>query len=155
MIGYICKNDLIMKKQKKTINNYYFFESYSTRWNDNDAYGHLNNAKYVEFADSIINSWLIKYAGLKVPHGNIIGLAVKTECDFFSPISYPENINCGLSVIKQGNSSIKYEVGIFRDKEKETSSIVSFVHVYVDSILRKPILIPQVLKKKIEEISFK
>jgi len=144
-----------MKKQKKTINNYYFFETYSTRWNDNDAYGHLNNAKYVELADTIINSWLIKYAGLNVPNGNIIGLAVKTECNFFSSVSYPENINCGLSVIKKGNSSIEYEVGIFKDKAKETSSIVSFVHVYVDSILRKPILIPQLLKQKIEEITFK
>ena len=141
-----------MKKQLKLRNNYIFFETYSTRWSDNDVYGHLNNPKYVEFADSLINSWLIKFSNLGIPYGNLIGLAVKTECDFFSPISYPEKVDCGLIVNKKGFSSVSYEVGIFKEKEIRTSSIISFVHVYVDSISKKPSKLPLDFEKIIDTI---
>ena len=141
-----------MKMQKKSKNEYIFFETYSTRWNDNDIYGHLNNAKYVELADSLINSWLINSVGLKVPDGNVIGLAVKTECNFFSPISYPEKVNCGLISNKKGFSSVSYEVGIFRENDIITSAIVSFIHVYVNSISNKPLKIPLKLEDNLISI---
>tara|TARA_A100001011_G_C14259433_1_gene821657 strand:- start:1230 stop:1664 length:435 start_codon:yes stop_codon:yes gene_type:complete len=134
-----------MKPLRKNKENYTFFKSYETRWRDNDVYGHLNNVVYYEFADSIINHWLTISGALNVPNDDIIGLAVRTQCDYFSELGFPSKISCGLSVEKVGNTSVTYGVGLFNADEFDCAAQVLFVHVYVDAIQRKPVLLPKTL----------
>ena len=91
-----------------------YYLSIPTRWMDNDIYGHVNNALYYAFFDTLINHFLIAEGGLDIHHGPVIGLAVETQCQFFQPISFPEIINAGLRIAHLGNSSVHYEVGLFR-----------------------------------------
>ncbi|KIY67555.1 thioesterase family protein [Cylindrobasidium torrendii FP15055 ss-10] len=121
------------------------FSEYPTRWNDNDQYGHLNNAIYYHYFDSVINDYLIKHCGLT---GNpsttpIIGLVVSSYCEFYAPVSFPQTLVLGLSATKIGRSSVTYEVGVFQ-KGKEDGRPVAvggYTHVFVDSVSRKSLSI--------------
>ena len=120
--------------------------SIPTRWMDNDIYGHLNNALYYAFFDTVINQYLIVQGGLDIHQGEIIGLAVETHCQFFQPISFPEVIDAGLRIVHLGNSSVRYEVGLFRQLETTASAFGYFVHVFVERESRRPTGIPEQLR---------
>lgn len=142
-----------MKPVQKKKEDYIFFKSYETRWRDNDVYGHMNNVVFYEFVDSVVNHWLNMSGALKVPHDDIIGLVVQTQCNYFSQLGFPNKVTCGLRVEKVGNSSVTYDVGLFSSDQVSCAAQVSFVHVYVDSVKRRPVLLPKSLVTALKKIS--
>ena len=118
--------------------SYKHFLDIQTRWNDNDMYGHINNAVYYMWFDTLVNNFLIENGLVDPQTSEIIGLVVDTGCQYFAPLSYPETITAGLRAAKIGTSSVRYEIGLFRRGEVKPCAEGHFVHVYVDSETRKP-----------------
>jgi acyl-CoA thioester hydrolase len=125
----------------------------TTRWSDNDAYGHANNVVYYEWFDTAVNAWLIEQGLLDVIAGNPIGLVVETGCRYAHPLAFPAPVEVGLAVEHVGNSSVRYGLGIFAKSESEASAQGHFIHVYVDRATRRPVPIPASWRQKLETIS--
>ncbi len=121
---------------------YRHFSSISTRWMDNDAYGHINNVVYYSYFDTVVNRYLIEAGVLDVQHGAVIGLVVETHCNYFAPLSFPQTVDAGLRVARLGASSVRYEIGLFGGGEAMTAACGHFVHVYVDRETRRPAPLP-------------
>ena len=113
-----------------------------TRWMDNDAYGHVNNVIYYSFFDTVVNRWLIERGVLAVESSSAIGLVVETRCEYFSPLTFPDRVTAGLRVAHIGTSSVRYEIGLFRNDDSKLAAAGYFVHVYVDRASRRPITVP-------------
>jgi acyl-CoA thioester hydrolase len=128
------------------------FVPITTRWNDNDVYGHINNVAYYSFFDTAVNSWLIAQGVLDVEAGSTIGLVVETRCNYFAPLAFPQAIEAGLVVEHLGSSSVRYAVGIFAQGVQETAAHGHFVHVYVDRAARKPLPLPDDLRSALQSI---
>lgn len=128
------------------------FLTIPTRWMDNDIYGHVNNALYYAFFDTVINAYLIHAGGLDIAAGEMIGLAVETHCQFFQPIAFPNVIDAGLRVTHLGNSSVRYEVGLFRQGEAALAAFGYFVHVFVNRETRRPTPIPESIRTALKRI---
>ncbi len=124
----------------------------TTRWRDNDVYGHVNNVVYYAFFDTIVNQYLIAQGVLDPLNGAVIGLVVETQCQYFSPISFPDRIVAGLRVAHLGASSVRYEIGLFRDDETVAAAQGRFVHVYVDRTTRRPTPLPAPLRAALEPL---
>ncbi|HKH11041.1 MAG TPA: acyl-CoA thioesterase, partial [Rubrobacter sp.] len=108
---------------------YPHFLTIATRWMDNDVYGHVNNVVYYSYFDTVVNEYLIHEGGLDIAGGATIGLAIETFCQFHQPLAFPEVIDAGLRVGKLGNSSVRYEIGLFRQGEADPAAAGHFVHV--------------------------
>ena len=141
-----------MKKNPSHISEYNYFCQLSTRWNDNDIYGHMNNIIYYALFDTAVNKWLIKNKLIDIKNGQNIGLIVQSGCNYFSSFEYPENINAGIRVTKIGKSSVRYEVGLFKEKEELSSADGFFIHVYVDRKTNKPIALNYDFKNALDTI---
>ncbi len=115
-----------------------YWQQVSTRWMDNDAYGHINNAVYYSYIDSVVNQFLIEHQLLDIEKSDSIGLVVQSQCRFFQPLSYPGRVDCGLRVTYLGNSSVSYEVGMFAEGEEAAAAVGGFTHVFVDREVRRP-----------------
>lgn len=126
--------------------DYPHFLTITTRWMDNDLYGHINNVVYYSFFDTVINEYLIRAGGLDIHSGEAIGLAVETMCRFHRPLTYPEGVDAGLRVGKLGNTSVRYEVGLFRAGDALPAATGHFVHVFVDRATRRPQPIPAAIR---------
>jgi len=126
-----------------TRSDFVAFEEIHSRWMDNDAYGHINNVVYYSFFDTAVNRYLIERNVLNVLKSEAIGFVIETQCKYFSPIAYPDLIHVGLKVIHLGNSSVKYELAIFKNDDDIASAAGNFVHVYVNRSTNKPTPIPQ------------
>lgn len=144
-----------MKKIPSHISEYNYFCQLSTRWNDNDIYGHMNNIIYYALFDTAVNKWLIKNKLIDIKNGQNIGLIVQSGCNYFSSFEYPENINAGIRVTKIGKSSVRYEVGLFKEKEELSSADGFFIHVYVDRKTNKPIALDYNFKNTLDTIFVK
>lgn len=131
---------------------YRHFLKIPTRWMDNDIYGHVNNVVYYSFFDTVINEYLIREGGLDIHNGAIVGYAVETTCRFHSPLCFPEVIDAGLRVARVGNSSVKYEVGLFKAGHTRAAATGHFVHVFVDRAANKPSPIPDSLKAAMQRL---
>jgi acyl-CoA thioester hydrolase len=125
---------------------YAYFQTMTTRWMDNDSYRHMNNTTYYSFFDTVVNQYLIENGVLDVEKGEVIGLVAETACRYFKPIGFPSKINVGLRIGHLGNSSIRYEIGLFKDGEDEASAQGHFVHVCVERERGRPTAIPEKLK---------
>jgi acyl-CoA thioester hydrolase len=123
-----------------------------TRWKDNDVYGHVNNVEYYSFFDTAINAWLIREGGLDIERGEVIGLCVESHCEFKAALTFPETIEVGLRVGRLGNTSVRYELGIFREGGDEVTAEGHFVHVFVDRDSRRPVPIPEPLRGALERL---
>ena len=121
---------------------------FSTRWNDNDVYGHLNNTVYYEAMDTTINVWLMSAAGLDPTGGGPIGVCVSSSCEFKASAAFPEPLEVGLRAGRVGTSSVTWELGILRDGELLAEG--RFVHVFVDDATRRPVPIPERIRAAIE-----
>ena len=141
-----------MKKKPSHVSEYNFFSNLSTRWNDNDIYGHMNNIVYYALFDTAVNKWLINNKLIDIKNGKNIGLIVQSGCNYFSSFEYPEDIRVGIRVTKIGNSSVRYEVGLFKEKEEYSSADGFFVHVYVDRKTNRPISLDYDFKKTLDTI---
>jgi acyl-CoA thioester hydrolase len=114
----------------------------STRWMDNDVYGHVNNVQYYSFFDTAVNRYLIAQGALDIHAGPVIGLVVETHCNYFSPLAFPQHVEAALRVGHVGRSSVRYEIGLFAPGEPLTAAVGHFVHVYVDRATRRPVKLP-------------
>lgn len=118
---------------------YRAFRPITTRWSDNDVYGHVNNVVYYSWFDTVVNSHLIEQGVLDIHAGASIGLVVETQCHYFAPLAFPQPVVAGLRVAHIGTSSVRYEVGLFPGDDTEPCAARGhFVHVYVDRITRRP-----------------
>ena len=125
----------------------------TTRWKDNDVYGHVNNVEYYSFFDTVINEYLIREGGLDIHGGGVIGLCVESHCAFRRPLAFPESVDAALRVVHLGNSSVRYEIGLFGAAEAEPAAEGWFVHVFVDRATRRPQPIPDSIRKALSHIA--
>ena len=116
-----------------------YFEPLTTRWMDNDIYGHLNNVVYLSLFDTAVNQYLIAAGALDIHAGTVIGLVVETHCNFFDSLAYPQRIDAGLRVGRQGRSSVRYEIGLFAEGVELCAALGHLIHVYVDRDKRRPV----------------
>ncbi len=124
-----------------------------TRWADNDIYGHVNNVAYYGYFDTIVNEYLIAEGALDIHSGAVIGLVVETGCKYFAPLEFPQKLDGALRVAKIGNSSVRYELAIFKQGEDAPAAEGHFVHVYVDRATRRPASLPSALRTALEKIA--
>jgi acyl-CoA thioester hydrolase len=128
------------------------FVPLTTRWMDNDAYGHLNNVVYYSLFDSAVNGVLIGAGALDLARSDGIGLVVETHCNYFAPLAFPQPLEAGVAVARLGASSIRYEVGVFAAGADSTAARGHFVHVWVDRVSRRPVPLPAALLALVKEM---
>jgi acyl-CoA thioester hydrolase len=133
--------------------DYKHFLPLQTRWADNDIYGHVNNVAYYGYFDTIVNEYLIGAGALDIHDGNVIGLVVETGCRYFAPLGFPQQLDGALRVAHIGNSSVRYELAVFRAGEDAPAAEGHFVHVYVDRETRRPVTLPDQLRHALEAIA--
>jgi acyl-CoA thioester hydrolase len=131
---------------------YGVFRQIGTRWSDNDVYGHMNNVVHYSLFDTAINGWLIETGQLDFVDGHRVGLVVETGCRYFSEMVFPDVVHAGIRVSKIGNSSVRYEIGLFRNNEDTASAEGFFVHVYVNRETRRPLPLDDRFKAKLMEL---
>ena len=117
---------------------YRAFRTITTRWMDNDQYGHVNNVVYYSWFDTA--------------SGTTIGLVVETQCQYFESLAFPQNVEAGIRVAHIGSSSVRYEVGLFAEGAPLTAAKGHFVHVYVDRATQRPVPLPTALKQVLEAL---
>ena len=129
---------------------YAHFKSMTTRWMDNDAYGHVNNVVYYSFFDTVVNEYLVERGVLDMTAGEVIGVVAETMCRFRASVSFPDLVHAGLRVAHIGKSSVRYEIGIFRGDDETAAASGYFVHVYVDRASRRPVPVPSAVRAALE-----
>ena len=134
------------EKPQITRAEYVHFLPLPTRWMDNDIYGHVNNALYYAFFDTAINEYLIAEGGLDITAGAVVAFAAESQCQYLRPLAFPGVIEIGLRVGKLGNSSVRYELGIFKQDETFAAAAGYFVHVFVDRETQRPVPIPATIR---------
>ena len=140
------------KPQAAARSAYKVFRSITTRWMDNDAYGHVNNVVYYSWFDTAVNAYLIEQGVLDVEHGQTIGLVIETRCNYFAPLAFPQTVEAGIRVAQLGSSSVRYEVGLFAQGQALSAARGHFVHVYVNRETRRPTALPANLKTVLETL---
>ncbi len=144
-----------MRDSPKTRSYFRQFHPITTRWADNDAYGHVNNVVYYQWFDTVVNQFLIANGTLDIHAGEAIGLVVETHCNYFSSVTFPEPVVAGLCVARLGESSVRYEIGIFRGDDEVASAQGHFVHVYVDRTTRRPTPVPAAARALLQTLLVK
>ncbi|KJH79644.1 acyl-CoA thioesterase [Pseudomonas sp. KSR10] len=133
--------------------DYRHFQPITTRWHDNDIYGHVNNVVYYSYFDSAVNAYLIERGGLDIHEGEVVGFVVSSSCDYFASIAFPDALEVGMRVGKLGNSSVQYELAIFKVGEEQACAAGRFVHVFVDRASNRPTPIPDGLRTALEALA--
>lgn len=131
---------------------YPHFQAITTRWKDNDVYGHVNNVEYYSYFDTVINTWLIRQGGLDIHAGAVLGVCAESHCRFLDSLSFPDSVDAGLRVARIGRSSVRYEIGLFRDGADSPAAEGWFVHVFVDRASRRPQELPAPLRQSLERL---
>jgi acyl-CoA thioester hydrolase len=139
--------------KNETRADYPHFLEIPTRWRDNDVYQHVNNVVYYAFFDTVINEYLMVEGGLDYESGDVVGIAVETMCQFHKSLAFPDKVDAGLRVAKLGNSSVRYEIGLFRSGDPEPAATGYFVHVFVTRPGHKPVSVPDKMRAALEKIS--
>ena len=133
---------------------FHAFRRITTRWADNDVYGHVNNVVYYQWFDTAVNAHLIEHGALDIHTGQTIGLVVETHCNYFAPLAFPDNVDAGIRVARMGSSSVRYEVALFAEGQDLCAAHGHFVHVYVDRDSRRPVShLPTALKTVLERLT--
>jgi len=125
----------------------------TTRWRDNDVYGHVNNVVYYSWFDTAVNGYLMEQGVLDFSGGKTVGLVVETQCNYYSSVAFPDAVTVGVVVSKLGNSSVRFELGIFKNDETQASASGHFVHVYVNEKTRRPTKLPEDFRRVLEAIA--
>ncbi len=126
--------------------------SIPTRWQDQDAYGHVNNVVYYSLFDTAVNTHLVEQGGLDIRRAPVIGVVVETRCQFLRELHFPARVDAGLRVTRLGTTSVTYEIGLFRGDAPELAAKGHFVHVYVDRTERRPVPIPGPIRAALEPL---
>ena len=137
---------------RHTRDDYRWSTPITTRWADNDVYGHVNNVVYYAWFDSVVNRYLIEKGSLDIHTSEVIGLCVESSCSYAAPLAYPDDVTGHLRVAHLGNSSVKYELAIFKAGDAEAAAQGRFTHVFVDRASRRPVTIPPHLRGALEVI---
>lgn len=137
------------REPQPTRADYRVFRPITTRWMDNDVYGHVNNVVYYSYFDTAVNGYLIEATGTDIRQLGQIGLVVETGCRYFKPLSFPDALEVGIAVERLGGSSIVYRVGIFVAGESEAAAAGRFVHVYVDAVKRSSVPVPDTIRRAV------
>jgi acyl-CoA thioester hydrolase len=135
-----------MAAERPVLSEYLFHTPLTSRWSDNDVYGHINNVAYYSYFDSVINLYLIELGGLDIVAGSVIGLVVESHCQYHAPLAYPTPLVAGLRVDRLGNRAVTYGLAIFAEGDDQASAHGHVVHVFVDRASRKPVSIPPRLR---------
>ncbi len=140
------------EKQLHTRESFRNFQTITTRWMDNDVYGHVNNVTYYSWFDTAVNRFMIEAGGLDIHRSSVIAYVVSSSCNYFRPIAYPENVEVGIRIERLGNSSVRYVLGIFRANEESICAQGEFVHVFVDRNTEKSCPMPQEIRTALAEL---
>ena len=141
-----------MPSERPTVDDYPFHTSITTRWSDNDIYGHVNNVAYYSYFDSAANLFLIREGGLDIARGEVIGLVVESRCEYHAPLAYPATLRAGVRVDRLGNRAVTYGIAIFGETDARAAAHGHFVHVFVDRATRQPVPIPPRLREALARI---
>ena len=141
------------RRPPSTRARYKAFRTLTTRWMDNDAYGHLNNVVHYSLFDTAVNQWLIEQGVLDIAASPVIALVVETGCRYHAEMAYPDRITAGIAVAKLGARSVRYEIGLFREDEETASAEGFFVHVYVERATRRPAPLSPALREAFARIA--
>lgn len=136
----------MVDRKSETRSDYPHHLELQTRWMDNDVYGHVNNVVYYAYFDTVVNRYLIDSHVLDIHHGQVIGLVVATNCAYFASLAFPDRVTAGLRVVHIGTSSVRYEVGLFRNDDIHPAAAGAFTHVYVDRSTMRPTPLPADLR---------
>ena len=128
------------------------FLAIPTRWMDNDVYGHVNNVVYYSYFDTVINEYLIREGGLDIHAGASIGYCVESQCRYMAALAFPETIDAGLRVAHLGKSSVRYEIGLFKQGAEAPAALGSFVHVFVGRDDERPTAMPAGIRACLERL---
>jgi len=128
------------------------FYSLNTRWADNDIYGHINNVAYYAFFDSVVNRFLIEEGGMRPGKDNVVGYVVNSSADYFSPLTYPQELELGLRIARMGEKSVTWEIGVFAQGAELSSVTGRFTHAFVDREANKSAAIPSDIRRAIEAL---
>jgi acyl-CoA thioester hydrolase len=139
-------------KEEPTRSDYKVFYPVTTRWMDNDLYGHINNVVYYSYFDTVVNLYLIGKGGLNIHSSPIVGYVVNSGCNYLSPIGYPDRLEAGLRVDRIGNTSVHYGIAIFKEGSSLASAYGHVVHVFVNRDLNKPVPLPAEIHYALAEI---
>ena len=123
-----------------------------TRWADNDHYGHLNNARYFEYLDTAVNSWLLGVLGRDIRDEPSIALVASVGCEFYADTSFPDVLEIGLAMERVGRSSLTYRIAVFRQGSPQLRALGRYVHVYVDRATRRPAPVPPEIRAAAEAL---
>jgi acyl-CoA thioester hydrolase len=132
--------------------DYRFFSAMDTRWEDNDIYGHVNNVVYYSYFDTAVGHYMLREAGLDPWRDEVVGMVVETGCRYHRSMAFPDTVHVGLRVAHLGNSSVRYEIGIFRNEEDEAAAEGHFVHVFVERRNQRPVLIPERIRAALQRL---
>lgn len=132
---------------------YAAYREITTRWMDNDAYGHVNNVVYYSYFDTAVNQHLIEAGCLDIASSPVVGLVVESRCQYFSSIAFPDRVVAGVRVARLGTSSVRYEIGLFRNEADTASAQGQFVHVYVDRDTNRPVPLPDDVRRALEPLA--
>jgi acyl-CoA thioester hydrolase len=124
----------------------------TTRWSDNDVYHHVNNVVYYSYFDTVANSYLMEAGGLSFTDDAVVGFVVNSNCDYFSPIAFPQRVTGALRVDKLGNSSVVYGIAIFADDEPLAAASGTFTHVFVERESNRPVPIPAPIREALAKL---
>lgn len=136
----------------RTRGDFAVLRSITTRWDDEDVYGHINNVVYYSFFDTAVNGFLIEAAGTDIRRLPAVGLVAETQCDFLRELGFPGEVQAGLAITRLGSSSITYRIGLFQGESDEPAAMGRFVHVYVDSSTREVVPIPDVVRSAVARL---
>ena len=140
------------RPQSQPRQSYAVFRDIGTRWSDNDVYGHVNNVVYYSWFDTAVNAYLMEQGALDIHAGQTIGLVIETQCNYFASLAFPQTVEAGIRVAHMGSSSVRYEVGIFAKGEELSAAAGHFVHVYVDRESRRPVPLPEALRRALQSL---
>ena len=152
LVDEIQTEERVARSVPKTRSAFKLFRLLTTRWADNDIYGHMNNVVHYSLFDSAVNGWLIEIGLLDLKGGEEIGLVVETGCRYHGELAFPDPVTAGIGISRLGNSSVRYEIALFRGDEVMAAAEGFFVHVNVDRTTRRPVAIGPQKRKKFEEI---
>jgi acyl-CoA thioester hydrolase len=133
--------------------DYAYITPITTRWMDNDIYGHINNVAYYSFFDTAANRFLIERGGLDIAHATVIGLVVESKCQYHAPLAYPQDVRAGVRVDRLGSRAVTYGIAIFAAGDDRAAAHGHFVHVFVDRATRTSVAIPAPLRTALESIA--
>jgi acyl-CoA thioester hydrolase len=141
------------KPSRERRSAYRYYRDITTRWMDNDVYAHVNNVVYYSWFDTVVNAYLLEQRVLDFARSAAVGLVIETGCNYYASIAFPDLVRAGLRVARLGQSSVRYEVGLFANDDDEAAAQGHFIHVYVDRDTRRPMALPADLRQALEAVA--